>query len=337
MYDQAEDIQKLIKNSKSVVIVQADNPDGDSLGSALALEQIFADLDLTTYLYCAVDMPGYLHYMKGWDRVVKDLPRQFDCSVIVDASTMTLLEKLANSGQQGWLASKPCLILDHHEIVENQIPFASIKINDFKKSSTGELIYEITKQLDWPLNLRAQEFIMTSILGDTQGLTNQLASARTYEVMAEMITAGVDRPALEELRREAGKMPELIYRYKAKLIQRTEIINDGTIAMVVIPQEEINGYSPLYNPAALIQGDMLQTAGIKITVVLKRYDDGKVTGAIRANAGSPIAANLADRFGGGGHKFASGFKIDKVADFSKLKTEFIQAASEMVNNLESPS
>lgn len=329
MYDQAQMAEELLKAAHKIVIVQADNPDADSLGSALALEHILAEQGKEPCLYCAVDVPGYLRYMAGWDRVNAELPHQFDASIIVDASTMTLFEKLSHSGQQGWLAAKPCLVLDHHETVGNLIPFASLTINDPQRASTGELIYHLAKQLDWVLPKAAQECLMLSILGDTQGLTNQLASAGTYRVLAEFIDGGVDRPALEEQRREYGKMPPEIYRYKADLIKRTQFAADGRIALVTIPQAEINQYSPLYNPGPLIQGDMLQTTGVELAIVLKHYADGKVTGAIRANANAPVAGRLAEHLGGGGHAFASGFKtlgqtVDKVtAECIKIATELL--------------
>jgi phosphoesterase RecJ-like protein len=333
MYKQAEAIKKLVEDAHKIVIVQADNPDADSLGSALALEHILGDLGKEPYLYCGMDMPRYLRYMAGWDRVQSELPRQFDASIIVDASTMTLLEKLANSGQQGWLAGKPCVVLDHHETVENVVPFATVMINDHKRASTGELIYHLAKQLDWPLPLAAQEFIMTSILGDTQGLTNQLASAETYRILAEFIDNGVDRPALEELRREYGKMPPEIYRYKAELIKRTEFAADGRIASVAIPQAEINKFSPLYNPAPLIQGDILQTTGVDVAIVFKTYADGRITGAIRCNATAPVGAELAKHLGGGGHAFASGFKDTSGRPFEDIKDKTITYATELLDKL----
>ncbi|HXR49516.1 MAG TPA: DHH family phosphoesterase, partial [Verrucomicrobiae bacterium] len=139
--EEAAKIEDVLTPAKTLVIVQADNPDADSLGSALALEQIFGDLGKETHLYCGVDVPTYLRYMAGWDRVNKELPNHFDASVIVDASTMTLFDRLSGSGQQGWLAAKPCLVLDHHETVENVIPFANLVLNDYSRASTGELIY----------------------------------------------------------------------------------------------------------------------------------------------------------------------------------------------------
>jgi len=332
MYDQASHIQEIIESAHTIVIVQADNPDGDSLGSALALEHILGELGKQPKLYCAVDMPTYLRYMSGWDRVEKDLPNQFDASIIVDASTLTLFEKLAGSGQQGWLAAKPCIVLDHHQTVENPVTFAEVTINDHQRASTGELIYLLAKQLNWPKPTEALEHIMTSILGDTQGLTNQLATAETYRVMAELTDQGVDRPRLEELRREYTKMPPAIFRYKAELITRTELVADGRLAIVSIPQVEINNYSPLYNPAPLIQNDMLQTTGVQVAVVLKSYDDGRVTAAIRCNAGAPVGAQLAEHFGGGGHAFASGFKVTG-RPLNEVKSECITQVTQLLDTL----
>lgn len=333
-YAEATKIGEILQNARTVAIIQADNPDADSLGSALALELILGDMGKEPVMYCGVDMPGYLQYLEGWDRVVKDLPQQFDASIVVDASTLTLLEKLQQTGQRHWLASKPCIVLDHHAEVSNLIPFASVTICDASASSTGELIYDVAKQLNWPLGVEAQAHLMTAILGDTQGLSNQLTQAGTYRVMADMVDAGVSRPALEEARREANKMPEVIFKYKAKLIERTELYADGKVAIVSVPQQEITAYSPLYNPGPLIQGDMLQTQGVLVSIVLKTYDDGKATAAIRCNNGAPIGAKLAEHFGGGGHPYASGFKVTNGRPFNEIKSECIRFATELLDKLE---
>ncbi|HVI60807.1 MAG TPA: DHH family phosphoesterase [Candidatus Saccharimonadales bacterium] len=336
-HPEADQIKQIVADAQKIVIIQADNPDGDSLGSALALEEVLGELGKQPHLYCAVDMPTYLRYMQGWDRVSRDLPRQFDASIIVDASTMTLLERLADSEEKSWLAAKPCVILDHHETVENLVPFATVTVNDSSVSSTGELIYHLAKQLDWPLTLTAQEFIMSSILGDTQGLTNQLASAGTYRTMSELVEAGVNRPKLEELRREQGKMAPEIFRYKAELIRRTQFAADGAVAYVSVPQAEINQYSPLYNPAPLVQADMLQTAGVQIAIVFKTYADGKVTAAIRSGLAAPVAGKLAEHFGGGGHANASGFKVTDGRSFDTIKADCLETAEKLLEEKDSPS
>lgn len=326
-----EKIKDVLQKAERIVILQADNPDADSLASTLALEQILGEMGKKIALYCGIDMPAYLKYLQGWDRVSPDLPSQFDASIIVDASTMTLFERLAESGHQGWVASKPCIVLDHHAEVGNHIPFATVTINDPQSSSTGELIHRLAKKLDWPLDKTSAEFIMTSILGDTQGLSNDLTTAQTYRVMAELVEAGADRPKLEELRRSFNKMAPEIFRYKADLIKRTEFHNNGKLALVTISHQEIMDYSPLYNPNPLIQGDHLQTEGVLVSIALKHYADGRITASIRCNTDAPIAAKLAEHFGGGGHEYSSGFKLTDGRSLDDVKATCISTVQELLS------
>ena len=324
-----EQIRNILNDAHKIVIIQADNPDADSLTSSLALENILHSMGKEPVLYCGIDMPEYLKYLTGWDRVEKEIPHSFDASIIVDTSSMTLLEKLQDSGSQGWVASKPVIVLDHHANTENNISFASVVINDHTKVSTGELIYSLAKKLELPLDASSGSFIMTSILADSMGLATENTSAQTYRVMAELVELGVNRPALEEQRRAYNKMPQEIFRYKAKLIDRTEISEDGRIALVTVPQQEINDYSPLYNPAPLIQADHLQTGGVLVSIVLKSYDSGRVTAAIRCNQGAGIAAKLAENFDGGGHDYAAGFKLEN-KQLDQVKNDCFRIAHELL-------
>lgn len=329
-----ETMAKLLHDAQRIVIIQADNPDGDSLGSALALEELLGNAGKDVQLYCGVTIPEYLRYLEGWDRVIDTMPKSFDASIIVDASTYTLLEKLDISGELAWVKAKPCIVLDHHATVERPIDFAAVSIIDSKAASTGQMIFDLAKDLHWAMTERAGTCIMTSILGDTQGLTNELTGAHTYRVMAELTDIGVSRPALEEARREYGKMAEKIYRYKGALIERTEFVLDGKVAMLRIPQQEINEYSPLYNPAPLIQSDMLQTKGVAMAIVIKTYDDGRITAAIRSSNGFPLAGKLAESLGGGGHEYAAGFKVTDGRDYDTIKQHCLETVTELLHTLE---
>lgn len=334
MYGQAEQIRKIIDRAERVVVIQADNPDGDSLASALALEEILGDMGKHAWLYCGVDIPDYLKYIQGWDRVTKDIPSQFDATIIVDTSAIVLLEKLEQSNARAWVASKPVIVLDHHAGVACDIPYATVVLNDEAAVASGSVIYLLAQQLSWPLNLQAKTHITSSILADSLGLSSDGTQPRAYRIVADLIESGVDRAALEEARRAFSKMPEKIFRYKAKLIERTELYADGQIAYVGVPHDELIEYSPLYNPAPLIQTDMLQIEGARLAVVIKHYNDGKILGSIRTNSGITIAAELAGHFGGGGHPYAAGFKVtDK--PYEEVKKECIEKAGELLAKLKS--
>lgn len=327
-----ERLKEAVEQAERIVIVQADNPDGDSLGSALALEEILSEAGKHVALYCAIDMPDYLKYLHGWARVSNLLPSQFDLSIIVDTSAQTLFEKDTESFKR--LATKPCIVIDHHASSQNDISFASEIIIDAEVSSTCELVYNIAKELGWPIPAESHDAIMMGILGDTQGLSNQLTKPSTYRVMADLVENGANRPALEDKRREHSKMVEPIYRFKAQLIQQTEFAHDGKIAFVSINQADINTYSPHYNPGPLIQPEMLQVENVRIGIVFKRYDDGRITAMIRCNNGSEIADKLAVHFGGGGHGYAAGFKITDGTPFENIKAECLEKAGKLLNELE---
>jgi phosphoesterase RecJ-like protein len=330
-YPEASPIQAAVNQANHIVVVQADNPDGDSLASALALEQIFGDMGKTVSLYCGVDIPSYLSYMPGADRVMNDLPKQFDLSVIVDTSSDTLLEQLSLKGIKGWLAAKPAIVIDHHA-TQPTISFAEI-IANHQAVATGEVIYELASQLKWPVNAAANEFMAMGILSDSLGLTSEATSARSIHIIAELVEKGVKLAQLENARRETmRRQPELIH-YKGRLLERVEFHDNGRIASITIPQDEIDKYSPLYNPPMLVLDDMRLAIGVNLAVGFKVYKDGKITAKIRCNYGKAVADKLAEHFGGGGHAYAAGFKIQDGRSYEAVKDEFVRAASGLLDGL----
>lgn len=330
MYPEASAIAELVGAAHNIVILQADNPDGDSLGSALALEQILGDMGKEPYMYCGVDMPAHLKYLPGWDRVSMDLPSQFDLSIVVDTSALSLFEQAAKTGVLTTVKSKPVIVLDHHD-VENTLDFARVICNK-PTVATGELIYELAKQLDWPLNHEALNAIAVSILSDSLGLMTDATSARTIHVVAELVEQGVKLPEIENLRRELNRKSPELTRYKGELLQRIEYADDNRIAFVTIPWNEIEKYSPEYNPSILVMDEMRQTIGTALAVAFKVYPDGKITGKIRCNYGFPIGNALAEHFGGGGHPYASGFKVTG-RTIGDVKAACIAQAHELLDNL----
>lgn len=291
-------LQSLINDAKTIVIIQADNPDGDSLSSSLALEQILHDLGKEPAMYCAIDIPAHLKYLSGWDRVTKDLPNNFDASIIVDCSSKSLLENLGKNSQLGWLASKPSAIIDHHN-VENTIDFATVVLCDSESVSTGEVIYQVAKELDWSLDIHAKNMLAVSILSDSLGLMSDATTARSIRTIAELVEGGVQLAEIENKRRELMRKPLDMLKYKGELLQRVEFAADNRLAMVTIPWEEIQAYSHAYNPSILVLDDMRLTDEVCVAVAFKQYSDGKVTAKIRANYGSDIADKLAEHFGFG--------------------------------------
>jgi phosphoesterase RecJ-like protein len=329
MYKEANEIRKIIGESKTIAVVQADNPDTDSLASSLALEQILGDIGKETVLYSGIELPSYLKNLPGADRLVQELPNQFDSAVIVDTASRALLTKAEQTGIMSRLAAHPVIIIDHHA-TEPTIDFAKVVLSP-TAVATGEVIYELAKHLAWPLSHEAKRFLAMAILSDSQGLTSESTTARSIHIIAELVEGGVSLAELEDARRASLRRNQELVHYKGELLQRVEFHHDGRIALLSIPWEEIEKYSPLYNPPMLVLDDMRLAKDCRIAVAFKLYHDGKITAKIRTNYGYGIADKLAEHFGGGGHPYAAGFKLTDGRNYETVKQEFLTKAQQLLD------
>lgn len=293
-----------IKDKHHICVIQAENPDGDSLGSALALEQALKDKEVT--LYCPVDVPKYMRYFDGWGRVTNEFPYKADALIIVDTASTVLLSKLLDdTAIRNCLYQVPTFVIDHHETAPDlEFPYESI-IEPL--SSCCALLYKIFQDQNITVDAKCAEHLMYGILSDTLGLTTASTTSADFRACADMLDAGANIADMEERRRDFSKKSARILDYKADLIKRVEYHLDGKLATIHIPFEDIQEYSDEYNPNVLILEELRLVEGVEVAVAIKTYPDGKLTGKIRT--ATPIADQIAGYFGGGGHPYAAGFRI----------------------------
>lgn len=319
-----------LNNKQKICIIQAENPDGDSMGSAIALDYLLEGKEIS--LYCPVDVPKYLRYFQDWSRVTNEFDYKADGYIIVDTAAEILLSKLLDdTAIRNRLYNAPVLVIDHHETPDD-IAFPHESIIEVRPAC-AELIYRIAKEQKIKINKQAAEAIFQGILSDTLGLTSASVTAETFEIAADLTKLGADISELEDRRRELMKKSPRILDYKADLIKRIEYSLDGELATIHIPWDDIREYSDEYNPNVLILEEMRLVEGVKVAVAVKTYPDGKITGKIRTSTEAPIADKVAGYFGGGGHPFAAGFRTydmsygDVVADLVKIIQELLNETS----------
>lgn len=298
---------ELIANSKKIIVIQAENPDGDSLGSSLALEEILGDLGKDVVLYCPVEIPKYMRYIQGWDRVVTEFDPKADLAIIVDTTADVLMSKvLETPGVRHFLESHDVLVIDHHTETAPNLSF-DYELLIEEAPAASQVIYHLAVEAGWNINANAAESMMVALQSDTLGLTTPNVIPEAFHVAGELTTLGASVSKIEERRREFMKKPQHILEYKGRLIERIEYFCDSKLALVRIPFEEIQQYSDAYNPSVLVLDEMRLVIGVEIAVAIKTYPDGKLTGKLRSN--SPISSDVAGYFGGGGHKYAAGFRV----------------------------
>ena len=325
----SDKIRKLLKSAENIAVIQAENPDGDSLGSALALEEILGDAGKRVSLYCPVEIPTYLRYFSGWDRINSELDtRHTDLYIIVDTASRILLSKvLENPNYSKVLHDKPVIVIDHHTSATPDLEF-SHEMLLAEAPATGEIIYNLAQEMEYRVSAQAAEHALGAILSDTLGLSTPNITPETFFVAGELTKLGAKSSNIEEKRREFMKKAPEILDYKGDLIKRIEYFLDGKLALIHIPWDEIREYSDKYNPSVLVIDEMRLVEGVEICVALKTYPDGKLTGKIRTN--TPVAADLAGYFGGGGHAYAAGFRVYE--DYETILRELVGAADKIIQS-----
>ena len=329
MYETAK---SLINEAQRIVVIQAENPDGDSLGSSIALESILGDIGKDVTMYCPVAIPKYLRYVAGWDRVTDEWSSSFDLAIIVDTSSETLLSKVLEApGARHYLESHPVLVLDHHASVISSLSFPHAMVMHDSAVATGEMIFELSENAGWSVSADAAKALYVSIMSDSLGLTTQGTTAASFRVVAALLDNGAVPAELEAKRREMMKKSPEILAYKGRLIERITYHLDGALAVVHIPWDEIESYSDQYNPSMLVLDEMRLVENVEVAVAIKTYPDGKLTGKLRSN--QPVSDAIAGYFGGGGHPYAAGFRTFEAREV--IMRELVTATTKALKSVRS--
>lgn len=310
---------EFITKANKILIIQAENPDGDSLGSALALEEILSDLGKEIVLFSYVEIPKYLRYFDGWDRVDNKFDATCDMAIIVDTSSETLLGKIFEMpGGRHFMESRPVVVMDHHHEMDSSLSFEHELVMQ-EVVASSHIVYNLAQQAGWKINQTAAQHMFGALMSDSLGLTTQNVTAESFLFASKLLELGASPNLLETKRREFSKKSQEILAYKGRLLERVEYYLDGKLALIHIPWEEIKEYSDQYNPSVLVIDEMRLVTGVEVAVAIKTYPDGRLTGKLRANI--PICTTIAGYFGGGGHPYTSGFRTYE--SYETIKKELL--------------
>jgi phosphoesterase RecJ-like protein len=232
-YFAPEDIKKfreLLQSTKRAVVVTHHNPDGDAIGTSLALSQVLKQLDIDTTIIVPNPFPEFLHWLDG----VKDiliykhghaLPKQLlseaDLLFCVDLNALSRMDAL---GKFIDTLPMPRVMIDHH--LQPELKDFTVVFSDPKTCSSAEIFYHLVKDLDLlpRLNATAAEAIYTGIMTDTNGFRNNCSRPEIFYIIAELLQYGIDK--------------DKIYNavYNSYSYNRMRLLGYALEKMVVLPE-----------------------------------------------------------------------------------------------------
>jgi phosphoesterase RecJ-like protein len=298
--------RELLNNYPRFTLLMHKRPDGDTIGSALALYEVLKDMGKSVEV---VSFDGNLSnrfaFLKSFNKIKKRI--DFDNSLIVTLDC-------ADINRTGFdLTNKDIVNIDHHKSNTN---FGILNIVSIDVSTTV-VLYRLLKE-GFNISKDAAEALYCGLLTDSINFTTSLVSRDTFLVAKELLEYGLD---INYISNYINKHQSLAHiRAKAKAINNLELLLDARLAITTLDTQDIKETGVKISDIDGIIDEFIALATVEIAILLTNFD-GIIKASIRSK--NEDISTIAQHFGGGGHKNASGFEV-KNGKIENIKLDIIE-------------
>ena len=270
-------------------------PDGDTLGSCLALQKLLQQLGKQAWVVCDDPLPHLYAFLPGADGLLAP-----DAAVDVQAFVAVDCADVGRTGSQ-WdrVGTKPSLCIDHH--ITNP-GFATVNhIEDC--AATGELITLLYDAFGQPINPEVGACLYTAIATDTGNFAYSSVTPRTFALMGKVMESGFDLPECNRLIYRNQRLQKL--RMTARTVENAKLYRDGQVIVATLSKAETEAVDGLKADAEGIIDSLRDVETVVVACFLREEGASEVKLSLRAKDRVDCAA-LARAYGGGGHLRAAG-------------------------------
>jgi phosphoesterase RecJ-like protein len=293
---------EVISSADTVALACHLGPDGDALGSLLALTIALDEQGVKTVASWGSDpftIPPHYTYLPKLDLLSPPSAFQAepDLMITFDAGSFERLGSLEPNAR----AAKQLLVVDHH--VSND-HFGSINLIDPEAAASAVIVYELLERMGVKLDEDIATCLYTGIVTDTGRFQYKNTTPDVHRITAELLAAGA--PHVEITQTIYNTHPVGYLRLAATALEKLEIRSDASLVWTWVTNEDLARVQVgLEDIEGLI--DLVRTADVAdVAVVLKQQEDGRYRVSMRSKGQSDVGA-VATKFGGGGHALAAGF------------------------------
>lgn len=292
-------IARFLRAGKRFLIVCHPSPDGDMLGSSVALSLALKKCGKQTVIYSKDALDETYGALPRMNMVTHKKPQgNFDAVITIDCGDLQRL--IPYYGE--WLKTTKIINIDHHK---SNSCFGDYVFVDTKYAAVGEQIYFIIKALGVPLDKDTAFHLYLSIMTDTGNFRFSNTTALTFNIAAELVKCGINPEDVYSRvyeSRSAGRFKLLIHS-----LQKLKLHENGRIAVIVITQEMLKK-AGVKDPETQDILDIVRTLkSVKMSLLLKERSRQEIKVSLRSRAYD--VNNIAAKFGGGGHRAAAGCTV----------------------------
>ena len=310
MFKKVNNLKKIISQPKNIVITTHRGPDGDAMGSSLALYNLLINIGHKVNVITPNDYASFLNWMPGNDTVIEYdgneeksilITSKADIIFMLDFNSITRLDNFSQTVSDS-KAFK--VLIDHHQDPDMKI--ADLIFSDSTSCSTAQLLYELIEAMNMTndINMDIAECLYVGIMTDTGSFKYNSTTSRTHNVIANLIDKGARNSKIHDLiydNSSADRMKLLGYCINDKLL----LYPENNAAIISLTDEELNRFNFKKGDTEGIINYALAIKGIIFAVlIVQRGDIVKLSLRSKGNFKVNLIANK--YFNGGGHTNASG-------------------------------
>lgn len=310
---QMEALRAVIDKNERFVVVAHKNPDGDAVGSSLALMLYLRSLGKVADVVLPNSFPDFLSWLPSADEiVVYETDSERACELVAAADAVFCLDfnsipRLGNLGEAVALSSAPKILIDHHLQPDEGF---SLALSAPVACSTSELVFRVIYRLSsvQALSLSMAQAVYTGMMTDTGSFAYASNRKDIYLIVAELIAKGVDKDSIYR---------KVFYNYSTSrlrlmgyvLYRKMKIYPRMNAALITLTHEELMRFNVKKGDTEGLVNLPLQKKGVRFSCFLREELPGKINVSLRSVGDFPCNTLAADFFGGGGHKNASGGEV----------------------------
>jgi phosphoesterase RecJ-like protein len=312
-----EDVLESIRSRRRFAITSHVKPDGDALGSEIALMLALRSLGKEAVVINRDPVPPRYNILPASDQV-----RVFD-RICGDYDLVFVLEcgSLARTGLAD-LEARTLANIDHHASTPH---WACINWIDPEACAVGEMVFRIAKALGAPITRELATNIYTAIVTDTGSFQFASTTAATFRMAAELADAGAD--VAEIARNIFYSNPITKVNAMTVMLNRMKLDGGGRIVWTVVTRDDMIRHNCMEEDVEGLVNFPLTISGVDVAVLFRELEDGSFRVSLRSKNAADVS-QVAIAFGGGGHRYASGCRL--AGPFETVKNELI---SEVIRTL----
>jgi phosphoesterase RecJ-like protein len=318
-------IHAIIQTGKKFILTTHVNADGDGIGSEIALLSYLRDLGKEAHILNHSPTPENLEFLDSRGDIQLfdgqkhgELIREADTVFILDISDW---ERLRDLGKLLRQISVTKICLDHHPL-EGRFGEVDVILTD--ASSTGEIVYDLLTKLGVRLHGKVIEALYTAILTDTGGFRFSNTNPRAHQVCADLIARGVKPHHIYQEVYE--KQPASKMRLLGQILSSLNFAKDGRLVWFAVTQEMMKATGTQPRDTEGFADFPRSIDGVELCLMFLETESGKAKISFRSK-GKIIINGLANRYGGGGHPYASGALVE--GNFQQVVQEVVSEAKDL--------